>query len=99
MQAIYDGRVGLDTLPAQVKIIELPWQSDRDPISVVQQSVGDSDMMRCYQGNCRASNRPIGILKHGSYGLLDRPSVDVRSLGDNRHLVGSAVRDLAEESV
>jgi hypothetical protein len=88
MQAIYDGCISLETLPLHLEIPALPSQSDQDPVSVVQHYVVDSDLMCCYQTDCRSANRPIGILKHGSYGLLDRSSVDI-------HCSGRTVRDFA----
>jgi hypothetical protein len=77
MQAIYDGCVGIETIPPHLYLPSRPSLSDADPVLVVQNSVVDSDLMCCYQADCRGANRPIGIRHRGSYGLLNRGAVDV----------------------
>lgn len=81
MKMIFDGCIGMEMVPLHLKVATTPSQSDADPASVCATSMVDSDLVCCYQTDCRQDNRPLGLLKHGSYGLLDRRIVDVACSG------------------
>ena len=81
MQMIFDGCIGLEMMPLHLKMPAVPSESDADLARVCATSMVDSDLVCCYQTDCRQDNRPLGLLKHGSYGLLDRRIVDVACSG------------------
>ncbi|OHT17021.1 hypothetical protein TRFO_12717 [Tritrichomonas foetus] len=88
MQAIYDGCIGQETIPINYEMPSKPSDSDKDPTSAVPDKIIDSDLVCCYSSDCRNPSRPLGLLKHGSYGLLDRKIVNI-------HCSGRTPRDFA----
>jgi hypothetical protein len=81
VQAVYDGCVGPRALAPHLGVCEKPSKSDRDPVYVTDQAIVDCDIMCCYLADGEHSIRPIGRVRHGSYGLLGRSAVDVHCSG------------------
>lgn len=88
MQAIYDGCVQQECIAPHLNPNLTPSESDKDPTSVVPETIIDSDLVCCYPADCRPANRPLGTRRHGSYGLLDRGVIDV-------HCSGRRINDFA----
>lgn len=81
MQGIYDGCIAESTIPIGLEAPLTPSQSDQDPASAIPETIFDSDLFCCHLSDCRNLPRPLGIIKHGSYGLLKRKDVNVRCSG------------------
>lgn len=77
IQAIYDGFIDRSTIPIALEMPLTPSQSDKDPTSGVPYTIFDSDIFCCYYSDCRPTTRPLGLLRHYSYGLLERKDVNV----------------------
>ncbi|KAH0794719.1 paired amphipathic helix containing protein [Histomonas meleagridis] len=81
IQAIYDGTVENDAIPDHLKLETDPLKSDKDPVSLTHNTIIDSDLVCCYTSDCRFTPLPIGLLRHGSYGLLGRSKVNAQCSG------------------
>lgn len=81
MQMLFDGCIGMEVVPRHLVLPDRPSEADRDRSRVTPTSMVDSDLVCCYQTDCRQDNRPLGDRKHGSYGLLNRKVCHVNCSG------------------
>ena len=81
MQAIYDGCVEQEMVPVSYVMPTTPSETDNDPAAAVPDTIIDSDLVCYYTSDCRNINRELGVLRHGSYGLIKRKEVNVRCSG------------------
>jgi len=81
LQLIFDGCVNYSLLPINIEMSILPSQYDQNPSSVTPAKMMDADLFCSYKGDCRYTERPIGRIKKGSYGLLERKNSRCRCSG------------------